>query len=80
MRVLTSSTRANSKSRRPEHPYEGLLKKYKRIEKEGSRYDQKHVQRIECSLCNSVLTDRGMKNTLMFEKRVTLFTTDLCPK
>lgn len=65
--------------RRHAYHYERLLLEYKRVHKEGRDYDRKHVHRIECGDCDSVLTDRAMDAVLLSDRSVTLFSTDLTP-
>ncbi|KAL0140931.1 FAM72 protein-domain-containing protein [Mucor lusitanicus] len=45
----------------------------------ATEYERKHVYRIECNDCSSVLTDRGMNAVLLSDRSVQLFSTDLVP-
>ncbi|KAI9350406.1 protein FAM72 [Pilaira anomala] len=45
----------------------------------ATEYERKHVYRIECNDCHSILTDRGMNAVLLSDRAVQLFSTDLLP-
>lgn len=56
-----------------------VLKEYQRLIRQGSEYDRKHVYRIQCGDCDTILTDRGMNAVLLSDRSVQLFSTDLLP-
>ncbi|GAN01242.1 hypothetical protein MAM1_0005c00674 [Mucor ambiguus] len=56
-----------------------VLVEYQRMNQVATEYERKHVYRIECNDCSSVLTDRGMNAVLLSDRSVQLFSTDLVP-
>lgn len=42
-----------------------VLVEYQRMNQVATEYERKHVYRIECNDCSSVLTDRGMNVSLL---------------
>ena len=56
--------RENANSRNPRllrtSYHRQILIEYQRMNQVATEYERKHVYRIECNDCSSVLTDRGM--------------------
>ncbi|KAG2209117.1 hypothetical protein INT46_006281 [Mucor plumbeus] len=75
--------RENADSRNPRlmrtSYHRQVLIEYQRMNQVATEYERKHVYRIECNDCSSVLTDRGMNAVLLSNRSVQLFSTDLLP-
>ena len=54
------------------HYHRQVLIEYQRMSQVATEYERKHVYRIECNDCHSVLTDRGM-NVRLFSKLIRMF-------
>lgn len=62
--ITTTTMRENGESRNPRlmrtSYHRQVLVEYQRMNQVATEYERKHVYRIECNDCSSVLTDRGM--------------------
>jgi hypothetical protein len=43
-----------------------VLIEYQRMNQVATEYERKHVYRIQCNDCKSILTDRGMNVSIFF--------------
>lgn len=50
--------------RNHQHYHRQVLIEYQRMNQVATEYERKHVYRIECNDCHSILTDRGMNVSL----------------
>lgn len=62
--LVHTKMRENANSRNPRllrtSYHRQILIEYQRMNQVATEYERKHVYRIECNDCSSVLTDRGM--------------------
>lgn len=60
MRDLAREQSALSGRRDQQNYHRQVLIEYQRMNQVATEYERKHVYRIQCHDCSSVLTDRGM--------------------
>ncbi|KAI8063264.1 FAM72 protein-domain-containing protein [Gongronella butleri] len=60
-------------------PMRQVWSDYQRMQNTATEYERKHVFRIDCRECGSLLTNRGMNAVLLSDRSIELFSTDLLP-